>query len=406
MSLMVSGTRKSPVQTECIAPLIEAERMMQEATQLDRAQAYADMEVLKKKKDRAINEKAKAKDHDAEEKAGRTLGNVLDSLRNALMPPPPPRLLIEDITAEKLVMHLEEHGGLAGLFSDEGGIFQTMLGRYGGMSNLDAFLKAHDGRTPIHVDRIGRGSLFVERPLMVIGLTVQPIVLEGLVRNHPELRGQGLLPRFLAIMPDTYSPGMQGRIGYREITPKVTSEATREAYCTLIKQHAAEQIPEEPTRLHLSETARETFEAWRWRFEDAKRGRGAARHDLGMGNEAGRAGAAAGPEPPPSRARVQARGQLARGRGVDQVSDETMRAAISICEFAIPHAIAVDDLTGGQDAGLDGARVLLSWLARQGIPAVHGPRFADEGAPAQDGRGNRACVPCPLRPGVAAAGRA
>ena len=63
------------------------------------------------------------------------------------------------------------------IISAEGGIFETIAGRYsGGVPNLDVWLKGHAGDT-LRVDRKGRPTEYVRSPAMTLLLTVQYFVL-------------------------------------------------------------------------------------------------------------------------------------------------------------------------------------------------------------------------------------
>jgi replicative DNA helicase len=126
--------------------------------------------------------------------------------------PTPPRLLADDVTPEKLAHLLAENGGRLAILSDEGTAFHIMAGRYSadGAPNLDVYLKAHSGTT-IQVDRKNSPPVFVGRPALTMGLTIQPGVMAGLSAK-PQFRGQGLLARFLYAVPFSM-------VGRRNVTP-------------------------------------------------------------------------------------------------------------------------------------------------------------------------------------------
>ncbi len=137
--------------------------------------------------------------------------------------PKPPRLLVDDITPEKLAIMIAEQGGRMALMSAEGGIFDIISGRYStnNAPNLDVFLKSHPGDT-LRVDRVGRPSEFVKKPALTIGLTVQPDVIAGLLLK-PTLRGRGLLARFMYSLP-------KSMLGHREINPPTVPPSVARAY--------------------------------------------------------------------------------------------------------------------------------------------------------------------------------
>jgi hypothetical protein len=125
----------------------------------------------------------------------------LTALLRAKPVPARPRLLYDDITPEKIPGVLQEQGGRAMIASAEGGLFETIAGRYNpsGTPNIDATLKAHAG-DDIAVDRVSRSEEYIRRPALTIALAVQPEVLRSLTTN-PSFRGKGLLARFAYFMP-------------------------------------------------------------------------------------------------------------------------------------------------------------------------------------------------------------
>ena len=113
-----------------------------------------------------------------------------------------------DITPERLAQSMGEHFGRAAIVSPEGDIFKIMSGLYSDRQiNLQIFKIGWTGDEPFTDDRISRQGSRVARPALVIGLTVQPIVLANL-RGKDQFRGEGVLGRFLYAQPDD-------NIGYR-----------------------------------------------------------------------------------------------------------------------------------------------------------------------------------------------
>ncbi len=135
--------------------------------------------------------------------------------------PAAPRLLADDATPEAVGRLLAEHGGRLGVFSSEGGPLAILGGRYSQGPNLELFCKAYTGDS-YTLDRVSRASICVDYPLLTIALTVQPSVLAGLA-STPEMRGQGLLARFLYAVPHSL-------VGRREADPPSASEGTLADY--------------------------------------------------------------------------------------------------------------------------------------------------------------------------------
>jgi hypothetical protein len=113
-----------------------------------------------------------------------------------LQVPTAPRLLVDDVTTEKLAALMADNNGRIGVLSAEGGIFQTIAGRYKdkGTESLDLYLKGHSG-DDMPIDRIGRPTKHLHAPALTMAVAVQPDVLAGLAA-HPSFRGLGLLARF------------------------------------------------------------------------------------------------------------------------------------------------------------------------------------------------------------------
>lgn len=138
----------------------------------------------------------------------------------------PLRLLADDVTPEALASLMAMNGGKMGILSDEGGLFDTLGGRYSnGRANLDVFLKSFNG-SPLRVDRKGREREIIEHPTLTMLLMVQPVVLENIMNNR-EFEGRGFLSRPLYAIPK--SP-----IGKRHYRTQPVPKVVEEDYTTAI----------------------------------------------------------------------------------------------------------------------------------------------------------------------------
>jgi hypothetical protein len=194
-----SGSRKTPVLTRLTEPLVRYERDWLESSRPSLAVAQSERRTLEARLRRLESDLGKGEVvPDLELHAERK--RAAEELARTPVPVQP-RLLVEDITTETLTSRLAEQGGRVALFSDEGGPFDIMAGRYSKnrLPNLDAFLKADSG-SDIRVDRQGRASEYVQRPALTMGLAVQPDVIRGL-GTLPGFAGRGLLSRPLFSMP-------------------------------------------------------------------------------------------------------------------------------------------------------------------------------------------------------------
>lgn len=139
----------------------------------------------------------------------------------------PFRLLVDDTTPEKLVDIMDKHEGCITVASAEGGVFDSLAGRYDKGASFDVYLKGHAG-DPIIVDRIGRKANYIKKPRLTMILTIQPDVLSGLMDN-PTLRGRGLCGRFMYAV-------CKSKVGNRKIDPETIPQAVKDEYQRFIQR--------------------------------------------------------------------------------------------------------------------------------------------------------------------------
>jgi hypothetical protein len=213
---MPPGSRKSAVFREMTAPLLDAERALQEAARADISESAISLEIAQEQARRALTDAAKKGTDDAKADA-----IAKDQLVKSLTVRPWPRLVADDVTPEALTSLLCEQGGRMAVMSAEGDLFDIMSGRYsrdGQVPNLGVFLKGHAGDLLL-VDRKGREPERIEKPALTIVVTIQPQVLLDIAR-HPALRGRGLLARVLYCLP----PDM---VGFRRVEVDTVPDEVR-----------------------------------------------------------------------------------------------------------------------------------------------------------------------------------
>ncbi len=120
-------------------------------------------------------------------------------------PPPPPRLIVNDATVEKLGELLNQNPRGLVQFRDELSGWLASLDREGREADRSFWLECWNGRGPYTCDRIGRGSVRVEACAVSIIGGIQPGRLGEYLRQA--VRGgmgdDGLMQRFqLAVYPD------------------------------------------------------------------------------------------------------------------------------------------------------------------------------------------------------------
>lgn len=192
----VSGSRKSATQRYFLDPFIAWERR----------QCAAVSEEVKRltTRQQILDGQIKAKREHAKKLGGEELDAALKEIEEleAERPviPALPRVYTGDCTVEHLGTMLAQQGERMAVWSDEGGFFDLLAGRYSnGVANLDLPLQAYSG-SPVRVDRGSRASVILNHPVLTICLTPQPDVLKGLAARR-DFRGRGLLARFDYVAP-------------------------------------------------------------------------------------------------------------------------------------------------------------------------------------------------------------
>lgn len=138
------------------------------------------------------------------------------------------RLLIDDTTTEKLADILEEQDESITVASSEGGVFDNMGARYEKSGGYDIYLKAHAGDRYV-VDRITRKQNVLNYPRLSMILTVQPVVLSGLINNNT-MRKKGMCGRFLYAF-------CRSSLGKRDVNPPPISQRAKENYDYFIRSN-------------------------------------------------------------------------------------------------------------------------------------------------------------------------
>jgi replicative DNA helicase len=235
------GERKSAVQSAMIRPINDAEASLAFAGEIERVALADQLDMAKKTVDQlnrdAVNAAAKAAKSDAPDKDKQTAAAAAHAAKDAkaamreIQVPVIPRLLADDVTPEATASLLADHGGRIAIISAEGGIFDTIAGRYARTVNMDVYLKGHSG-DPLRVDRQTRPPVYIPRPALTVGLMVQPRIIEAIAANR-DFVGRGLLARFLYANPPS-------KLGLRAVGATPVSENTESRYSHWIKKLASD----------------------------------------------------------------------------------------------------------------------------------------------------------------------
>lgn len=334
---MPPGSGKSPAFRVMLAPVFAAEKELREAAkgkikqaELDRRTAIATAE--------AKSRKAKTEEE---------INAAVDAARMAeeIDIPVMPRLTADDVNPEQAATLMADQGERLAILSAEGTFFEIIMGRYSGRPNLELVLKAHVGdRHPI--DRRGREE-FLEKPVLTIGLTVQPGMLRDIAAKK-EMGERGALQRFLFNIPPDI-------VGHREIEPETIADDVVGDYTDTIKSLIVDLNEwTDPAVIQLSPAALKLHTEWRREIEPRlARGTG----DLDSLREwASKLG-----------------GQTARLAGLlhlaehpkngpkMQIREATMERAITLAKYYVEHAMAAFGVMRAHPA-LDDARSVLAWI--------------------------------------------
>ena len=266
VTALESGTRKTAVASVMTAPLVEAERKECAKAQEKITKIESERETIRvrvKALREATAKKGSSEDFEDKKQEITKLESTMPEV------PPIPRLFVQDITPERLGSIMSENGGRIALISDEGGIFDTLAGRYSsGVPNLDLFLQAHAG-SPVRVHRGSRPDVVMDHPTLTIALSPQPSVLRGLA-TQPGFRGRGLLARYLYALPVS-------RLGYRTLTSQPIPPSVKNLYQgtieTLLKIEAVKDSSgqHKPHELTLSPEAHAEWKEFQYAVEEKMR---------------------------------------------------------------------------------------------------------------------------------------
>lgn len=326
------GERKTAVISALTKPIYEYEAEQREIESAEIAQNQTERALLEKALEAAKNSAARGKGNFAEKRAeALDLSAQLAQFKDLH----PLRLLADDTTPEKLVDLMDTQGGCITICSAEGGVFDSMTGRYEKGTNFDVYLKGHAGDM-IVVDRIGRRTNSIPDPRLTMLLTIQPDVLSGLMGNTT-FRGRGLCGRFLYAM-------CKSKVGHRAISPVPVPDRVRGEYRAFVRRILSTQWS---GTIHLSPEADEIRREYQGYIEKKLGDDWENMRDWG-GKLTG------------AMVRIAALMHAAEAQGdptETPISLEVMAGATSIAEFLSAHAVAAYQIMGA-DEEYESARYL------------------------------------------------
>jgi hypothetical protein len=346
LPILPPGERKSRVYTEISLPLkeweLEQKKLMEPIIQ-SAASKNKTMEVrLKELRNKAA--KVEGSNFSA-------IQQQIESLEKEMTPiPSHPRIWTGDITPEHLGTLMALNQECASVLNDEGGIFSILAGLYSdGNPNIDLVLQGH-AASPVRVDRGSRESVVLNRPVLTIGITVQPQTIKEICSNKT-FRGRGLLGRFLYVMP-------KSKIGLRTLEEPPISQEVVIQYRQIVKTLLNLRQTKDKQQLRNLKLSVEAYQKWK---EYAKLIEKLMGEEIGKlthmtdwaGKLAGAIGRIAG---------LIHCMRYANDNPVDhEISFTDMHAAVKIGHCLTSHAIAVFDLLH-QDGVVPIGRQLLNWI--------------------------------------------
>lgn len=334
------GERKSAVISALTKPIYEYESEQRELEAVEIAQNQTEKALLEKALEAAKSAATKGKGNFSEKRAeALELSSQLAQFQDMY----PFRLLVDDVTPERLIDLMDRQGGCMTVCSAEGGLFDAMSGRYDKTANFDIYLKGHAGDA-IVVDRIGRKANSIPNPRLTMLLTIQPEVLSGLM-NNTTFRGRGLCGRFLYAM-------CKSKVGYREISPPPVPDHVRAEYRAFVRRIMSTQWS---GTIRLSPDADEIRKEYQAYIEKKLGNEWENMRDWG-GKVTG------------ALVRIAALMHAAEVQGdptETPISPEVMAGATSIAEFLSAHAVAAYQVMGANEE-YENARYLWGRIQRSG----------------------------------------
>ncbi len=340
------ANHKSLVLKNCMQPLIEWEQ--------EQATLYAD-EIKRQNSERKTQEQLidSLRKKISKEKNNAARQKLMDEINemevNLSTPSALPVLFANDTTTEALASHTFEQGGRFAIFSDEGGITETLAGLYSnGHANVDILLKGIDGGD-LRVYRKDRH--FHLNPFLTIVLTVQPSIIQKIATKNA-FNGNGLLERFLYVLP-------KSKLGYRThdkpAVPASLQIRFNQKIKALLNINALQENNIEQARLlNLSPHAFKIWHEFQTNIESKLRPNGELALCQGWG------GKLAG-----FTLRLAALLHIAEHAEQQLIiSESVMHSAVTLANLLIQHAIAAYSLMG-IDQPTEDAKEIFQWIQTQ-----------------------------------------
>jgi len=342
-----SGNRKSSVLIEATHPLMswESQRRLEMEEDIKHAESKQKTQEARLKSLRSKYGKAEATDLDEIEK------EIVELESKLVEVPVASRVWCDDVTTEHLGTLLAIHNERMSVLSAEGGIIDTIAGRYSnGIANMDLYLKGHSGE-PVRVDRGSRDPVYLKRPALTMGLSPQPDVLRNMA-NLPGFRGRGFIARAGYLLP-------KSKLGHRSLetepVPQHVLDAYEQVIHTLLNIEPGTDEHGEPVP-YVLKLNQEAYQEWMEFSKVVEIGLQEGGRFEFMTDWAGKL--------PGFAIRLAGLLHCVEDQSqpwVHQISLDTMKNALELASIFSSHAKAVFNLMGA-DKDLEGAKKVWRWV--------------------------------------------
>jgi hypothetical protein len=193
-----AGTLKTPVINECSKIIYKINNELSYQFEKDKKQHTAQV--------KALESQIKAIKANPKTNQSNLLQLEIQYAELKENPPVQERVLVQDVTIEKLGELLSSNeNGLYFLFDELISLFKT-IEKPGRDNDKSFLLQAWNGLLTSYIDRIGRGSLKIDKTCLSILGTIQPAVLDNYIKNYSkdqkgDIEGtDGFISRFQMVM--------------------------------------------------------------------------------------------------------------------------------------------------------------------------------------------------------------
>ncbi len=333
------ANNKSLVLKRCTEPLIlwEKEQAISMDYEIKRCQSQ-------RKTEEKIIEGLRKKAANADDYATqRTLiEQISQKEANLIQVPILPQLFANDTTPEALITSVYEQEGRFSIFSDEGGVLETLAGLYNnGNANIDILLKGIDGGE-LRVRRKDRSVNL--NPYLTIVLAIQPAIIQTISERRSYI-GNGALERFLYVIP-------KSKLGYRSHNnPSMPKHFTEDYHLKITSLLAGNYKNQTAHQLTLSPQALKIWRDFQRQIECELRPEGKLAACQGWGGKI-------------CGFTLRIAGLLHIGQyetKSDVINEDTMDKAVFIADLLVDHAVVAYGLMGC-DQSIQDAKEVFYWV--------------------------------------------